>query len=80
MMRITIRLDDDLLRRAKVAAAASGLSLSEVIDDALRATLAVRPSPRPVADLPTYRGHGLQPGVDLDDSAELTGVMDGVGH
>jgi plasmid stability protein len=80
MMRITIRLDDDLLRRAKVAAAASGLSLSEVIDDALRATLAVRPSPRHVADLPTYRGHGLQPGVDLDDSAELTGVMDGVGH
>ncbi len=27
--------------------------------------------------LPTYRGKGLQPGVDLDDAASLLDLMDG---
>jgi hypothetical protein len=29
------------------------------------------------APLPTYRGKGLQPGVDLDDTAALMDLMDG---
>lgn len=31
----------------------------------------------PRAPLPTFRGGGLLPGVDLDDSASLLGLMDG---
>jgi Arc/MetJ family transcription regulator len=74
-MRTTIRLDDSLLRQAKAAAAASGRSLNDLISDAVRAALASRPTPSRVAELPVYRGHGLQPGVDLDDSAALLDLM-----
>lgn len=76
-MRTTIRLDDVLLRRAKAAAAASGRSLNALIEDAVRAALAPRPASR-VSEgaLPTYRGRGLQPGVDLDDTAALLALME----
>ena len=74
-MRTTIRLDDSLLRQAKAAAAASGRSLNDLISDAVRAALVSRPTPGRVAELPTYRGRGLQPGVDLDDSAALLDIM-----
>ena len=43
--------------------------------DAVRASLVSRPTPGRVAELPTYRGRGLQPGVDLDDSAALLDIM-----
>lgn len=32
---------------------------------------------RPPVPLPTFRGQGLQPGVDLDDTASLLDLMDG---
>lgn len=76
-MRTTIRLDDDLLKRAKRAAVARGTTLTALIEDALRRTLAPEPAVvrRPVS-LPTFRGDGLQPGVDLDDTASLLDLMD----
>jgi hypothetical protein len=77
-MRTTVRLDDDLLSRAKQVAAATGRTLNAVIEDAVRQALAG--SPRVGADEPpkvtTFRGGGLQPGVDLDDSSALQEVMD----
>ena len=78
MMRTTIRLDDTLLRRAKALAAASGVSLNQVIEDAVRAALASRLPAARVREpqLPTYRGRGLRPGIDLDDMAALRDVMD----
>jgi hypothetical protein len=77
-MRTTIRLDDHLLQRAKASAAATGQTLTALIEEALREKLARRPaSPRrkPVK-LRTFKGHGLRPGVDLDDSAALLDIMD----
>jgi Arc/MetJ family transcription regulator len=76
-MRTTIRLDDDLLTRAKRAAVERKTTLTAVIEDALRRALAARPTraAAPLA-LPTFRGDGLQPGVDLDDSAALLDLMD----
>jgi hypothetical protein len=76
-MRTTIRLDDDLLTRAKREALERGTTLTAVIEEALRRALApgVRATPDDVA-LPSFRGDGLQPGVDLDDSASLLDVMD----
>lgn len=75
-MRTTIRLDDILLRQAKARAAAIGLSLNDFIADAVRAALAGRARGTNALALPTYKGSGLQPGVDLDDSAALLDLME----
>ena len=79
-MRTTIRLDDALLAAAKQEASRSGRTLTAVIEDALRQALAQRDGGRgePV-ELITCGGSGLQPGVDLDDSAALLDLMDGGG-
>ncbi len=77
-MRTTIRVDDALLTQAKKVAAESGRTLAAVIEDALRESLQRRPaSPRtgPVR-LTTVAGKGLQPGVDLDDTAGLLEHME----
>ena len=76
-MRTTIRLDDDVLARAKRAALERGTTLTAVIEDALRRALAPEAKQRrsPLS-LPTFRGDGLQPGVDLDDTASLLDLMD----
>lgn len=77
-MRTTIRLDDQLLADAKQLAVRTGRTLTAVIEDALRATLARadQPPPRRRYKLPTFAGDGLQPGVDLDDSAALLDLME----
>lgn len=77
-MRTTIRLDDQLLARAKEHAARTGRTLTAVIEDALRRALADanRSPDRPVPVFPTFGGDGLQPGVDLADSAALLDLMD----
>lgn len=77
-MRTTIRLSDDLLTAAKKAAAESGCTLTALIEDALREVLARKARPtggRARVKLTTFRGTGLRPGVDLDDSAALLDVM-----
>ncbi|HEX9894119.1 MAG TPA: DUF6364 family protein [Gemmatimonadales bacterium] len=77
-MRTTVRLDEALLRQAKEYAARTGRTLTSVIEDALRGLLARRGKGRvrERVRLPTYAGKGLQPGVDLDDTAELLDLMD----
>ena len=76
-MRTTVRLDDELLTRAKRAALERGTTLTAVIEDALRRALTPGDqSAREVLELPTFRGDGLQPGVDLDDTASLQDLMD----
>lgn len=79
-MRTTLRLDDGILREAKRLALESGKTLGEVIEDLLREALARRRQGAPLlkpARLPTFRGGGLQAGVDLDDSAGLLERMEG---
>lgn len=76
-MRTTIRLDDALLADAKAVAARTGRTLTAVIEDALRESLARSPEgPRADRPLPVYDGDGLVPGIDLDDTAGLLSVMD----
>jgi hypothetical protein len=77
-MRTTIRLDPDLLTRAKLQAAETGTTLTAVFEQALRESLARREPAtreRPLR-LKTCKGGGLRPGVDLDDSAALLDLMD----
>jgi hypothetical protein len=78
-MRTTVRLDDALLADAKTAAARSGRTLTQVIEDALREALARGTSsqaPRASVALPEFGGKGLQRGVDLDSTASLLELMD----
>jgi len=77
-MRTTVRLNDRLLAEAKKHAAASGKTLTSLLEDALRETLARRRGrarSRRVR-LKTVKGGGVRPGVDLDDSAALLDVME----
>lgn len=77
-MRTTIRLDDQLLAEAKRYASQSGRTLTSLIEDALRETLARRqtmPS-RPRVTLPTGGRGGVLPGVDIDNSAALLDMME----
>ncbi len=77
-MRTTIRMDDELLRRAKERAARTGTTLTRLIEDAVRQLLSRRrvSQVREPVCLPTFSGEGLQPGVDLDDTAALVELMD----
>ena len=78
-MRTTVRLNEDLLREAKLAAAESGRTLTALIEEALRETLARRRSSpvRPRIELPVdHSGGRLLPGVDLDNSAALLDIME----
>lgn len=78
-MRTTIRLDDELLLAVKRRAAEQGRTITRVIEDALRATLAQRSAPSEErVVLPTLRGGGVQDGVDLLDSRSLRDIMDGI--
>lgn len=77
-MRTTINIDDHLLKEAKAAAAASGRSLTDFVEEALRERLARRQAQqkRERVSLPTFGGGHLRPGVDLNDSARLLDLMD----
>ena len=77
-MRTTIRIDDQLLRHAREHAARTGRTLTAVVEDALRLLLSARKPThgRKPVKLTTFRGKGIQPGVDLDNSASLLDAMD----
>ena len=68
MQRTTVRLDDDLMRDAKRMAAESGITLTALIESALRERLARRDQPPAKRDrikLITVAGV-LLPGYDPD--------------
>ena len=79
-MRTTIRMDDDLLRAAKRAAAESGQTLTVLIEESVRERLARRKpkSARRRVRLITDGSGGVAPGVNLDDSAALLDLMEGI--
>ena len=78
MRRTTIRLNDHLLVEVKRLAASTRRTLTAVIEDALRAALTRHgePGPRRRTKLTTFKGRGLRPGVDLDDTAALLDRME----
>jgi len=76
-MRTTLQLNDELVVQAKISAAHTGRTLSQVIEDALRQALASRAEPpRRRTSVPTSPGRPM-PGVNLDDNAGLLDLMDG---
>jgi hypothetical protein len=77
-MRTTVRLDDKLLAEAKKLAVDTGRTFTQVIEDALRMSLAQRREKKRIkpVKLHTCAGNGLQPGVDLNNNAALADLMD----
>jgi Arc/MetJ family transcription regulator len=70
-MRTTVSIDDELLRRAKRAAEDSGSTLSQLVEQALRAALSVPRAQRKLKPLPTFRGTGPAARVDFSDNAAV---------
>ncbi|MDA0224606.1 MAG: type II toxin-antitoxin system VapB family antitoxin [Proteobacteria bacterium] len=77
-MRTTVRLDEHLLAEAKKRAADTGKTLTAVLEEALRESLARRKAQAKVKPvrLKTVKGGGVRRGVDLDDSAALLELME----
>jgi hypothetical protein len=77
-VRTTLRIDDHLVREAKKIAARTHHTLGEVVEEGLRILLAHKRAGRPEKKIPlvTFKGGGLRPGIDLDDSASLLDVME----
>ena len=76
-MRTTVRLDDDLLQRAKVHAAQTGRTLTALIEDALLQAMNTPAGTNRTLEyrVPTFDS-ALRPGVDLSDNAALADLMD----
>jgi hypothetical protein len=80
-MRTTINLPDQLILQAKKAALESDTTLTEIIANALREALTKRSRKTPKKGktrLITYGSGGTFPGIDLDNSAALLDIMDGI--
>lgn len=80
-MRTTVRLNEGLLRQAKREARKRGQTLTSMIEEGLRLTLARSRPPRHRrrVELPvSSAGGGVAPGVDLDNSAALLDKIEGL--
>jgi ribbon-helix-helix CopG family protein len=78
-MRTTVRLPPGLMAQVKKLARDTGRSMTQVIEDALRVAVArTGPARAKTATIVTVSGGGLQPGIDLDDTAALLDRMDGL--
>ncbi len=76
-MRTTIRINDDLLQRAKKRAADEGRTLISLIEDALTLIVAKpKASRRKRVELPVSQASGgVLPGIDLNQSSDLEEAM-----
>jgi len=76
-MRTTVRINDDLLERAKKRAADEGQTLTSLVEEGLSIVLASsKPSRRKPVELPVSKASGgVLPGVDLNRSEALEEVM-----
>lgn len=75
-MRTTIDVNDALLKAVKMRAANERRTLKDTFEQALRVYLADPSGAKSEAPpIPTYRGSGVQPGVDLTDNAALRALM-----
>ena len=77
-MRTTVRLPDELIRRAKRRAAEQGTTLTSLLEEGLRLALAEPKARRHrVVRLPVSKASGgTLPGIDLSRSADLIDRME----
>ena len=77
-MRTTIVLGERLHAEAKVYAARHRITLTQLIEEALRTRMQVSRRLQRVTpfDLPTFAGDGLHPGLSLDEMGGVYDAMD----
>ena len=86
-MKRTVELDEKLVEEAEKVAAASGRTLTALLEDAVRAKLddlrdqesdqtKLEKLHRTRVVLPVFHGGGPRPGVNLDSNVELQDLMD----
>ena len=77
-MRTTIRISSGLHSEARKLAALANQSFTSFVEDALRGWIDRRQLNPGIRDLKltTVKGAGLQPGIDLDNSATIFELMD----
>ncbi|MBN8995759.1 MAG: hypothetical protein J0H63_10680 [Rhizobiales bacterium] len=72
--RTTVRLPEDLIRRAKIKAAAEGRTLTSLIEDGLRLVVTDKPAQQKpkIGPIPVSEAKGwLRPGLTLRDVEEM---------
>ena len=77
MKRTTIRIPDELLKRAKTRASQEGRTLTSLVEEGLHLVLTPplkSPSKRPKLPVSKATG-GLNPGVDLTRNAHLLDLL-----
>lgn len=77
-MRTTVAVDDHVLAAAKRDARRRGLTLGQLVEDALRHELASgKRSGDPPPEIPVFNGGtGVRPGVDLASNRALRELLD----
>lgn len=75
-MKTTIEIADGLLEKARKRAEQDGTTLREVVQAALRHFLGA-PQPKRKFKLKdgSFKGNGLQPGVDIRDWDQIRGII-----
>lgn len=81
MKRTTVRLDDDLMHQAKQSAAKRGITLTALIEEAIRERLARKPAGESGSDvvLPSFGSPDgrVAAGFDVADNAAVREFLDG---
>ena len=80
VVRTTVSLPEPLLENAKRRAAARGVTLSTVVEDALRSHLTEEEASAPLFRLHTVRGRLVNPDLNLDRTSELEVMDDQAGY
>jgi hypothetical protein len=75
-MRTTLNIDDQVLASAKHRAIEQGVTLTRIVEDALRETLLKTKEKTANIQLLTVNGAGVKPGIDLSHSSSLLDIMD----
>ena len=79
-MRTTIRIQDSILQDAKKKALELKISLTALIEYSLQEQLykSAISTGATTKTLPIFKGTGLQPGIDLNNSQDLLDKMGGL--
>ena len=79
-MRTTLSINDNLLKEAKKLSIERNCSLGEIVDDALRLSLAAQKKASSaqvsIQSFKTFKGTGVQSGIELSNSASLLDAME----
>ena len=78
-MRTTIRMNDELLRRAKKLAAEEGRTLTSIIEEGVTRVLSAKARPlQNRVDIPISKKRGgVRPGIDINNYGQLLDIMEG---